>query len=114
MKYKHICFEYERCLDSNPKVLKMCQALLKLRFGVFIVTDLPEDEFRYRLTDFALDNGIYHRNIIFNNKKEKDDAFFKRNGFNLYVTNNEFEVAAINAGKSTPVACHMPYGKFNS
>lgn len=112
MKHKNVCFEYERCLDSNPKVLKMCQAMLKLRFTVYIVTNLPESEFGYRLIDFALDNGIYHRNIIFNNRKEKDDAFFKRYDFHLYITNNEFEVEAININKPTPIACRIPDEKF--
>jgi hypothetical protein len=109
MKAKHVCFQYERCLDSNPQALVTCRAMIKQNFTVYLVTDLPESEFRSKVIDFALDNNIYHRNVIFNNHKPKDDGFFKRYGLGLYLTSNEFEVWALNAGKPNPIACHLPY-----
>ena len=109
MKPKHVCFDYERCLDSNPQALKTCLAMIKYHFAVYIVTDLPESEFGNKIIDFALDNGIYHKNVIFNNRKAKGDAFINRYGLRLYFTSNEFEVVAINAGKPAAIACHMPY-----
>lgn len=111
MKPKRVCFKYERCLDSNPQALKTCRAMVKQLFTIYIVTDLPKDEFGNKIIDFALDNNIYYRNIIFNNNQLKNDDFIKRYDLRLYFTDNEFEATAINKGITNPIACYMPYEK---
>ena len=110
MKQKTIAFQFERCLETNGHAQTLCKSFLKHGYRIYIVTDLPEREFTNHICDFALDTGIYHKNILF----RKTDSIcnpVEQLKLTLFFSANEFEVRALNEGTPRPVACHLPYAR---
>ena len=108
MKNKTIAFHYERCLETNGHAQKLCKSFLKHGYRIYIVTDLPGQEFANRICDFALDTGIYHKNILFKKTDLRCNPV-EQLKLTLFFSANEFEVRALNEGAPRPVACHLPY-----
>ncbi|GAA4020462.1 hypothetical protein GCM10022408_38160 [Hymenobacter fastidiosus] len=110
MKQKTIAFQSERCPETNGHAQTLCRSFLKHGYRIYIVTNLPEQEFADHICDFALDNGIYHRNILF---RKSDDCGnpVEQLKLTLFFSANEFEVRALNEGNPRPVACHLPYAQ---
>lgn len=107
IKQKTIAFQFERCLKTNAHAQTLCKSFLKYGYDIYIVTDLPESEFAYPIRDFALDNGIYHKNIFFR-KAGRPHNLVQELKLQLFFSANEFEVHALNEGLPRPVACHLP------
>ena len=107
MKQKIIAFQFERCLETNGHAQTLCKSFLKHSYCIYIVTNLPEREFANHICDFALDTGIYHKNILF----RKTDSIcnpVEQLKLTLFFSANEFEVRALNEGAPRPMACHLP------
>ena len=109
-KQKTIAFQFERCLETNAHAQTLCKSFLRYGYDIYIVTDLPEREFADHICDFALDNGIYHRNILFR-RSDRTQNLVEQLKLKLFFSANEFEVRALNEGLPRPVACHLPYDR---
>ena len=107
MKHKTIAFQFEQCLETSGHAQALCKSFLKHGYCIYIVTDLPEQEFGNHICDFALDAGIYHKNILFRKTGIRCNPVEQLN-LTLFFSANEFEVRALNDGTPRPVACHLP------
>lgn len=108
MKQKTIAFQFERCLESNAHAQTLCRTFLQHGYSIYLVSDLPEREFYNQVCDFALDTGIYYKNILFR-ELGRAGNLVEQLGLTLFFSANEFEVRALNEGAPRPVACHLPY-----
>lgn len=107
MSQKTFAFQFERCLESNAHAQKLCTTFLKHGYAIYLVSDLPEREFYNKVCDFALDRGIYYKNILFR-ELGRAGNLVEQLGLTLFFSANEFEVRALNQGLPRPVACHLP------
>ena len=110
MRRKVIAFRFERCLETNTHAQTLCKSFLKYGYSIYIVSDLPEQEFYDYVCNFALDNGIYYKNIFFQ-KLGRAGSLVGQLGLTLFFSANEFEVRALNQGLPRPVACYLPYAR---
>lgn len=108
MKQKTIAFRFERCLGNNAHAQTLCKSFLTHGYNIYIITSLPEHEFHNQICDFALDNGIYYRNILFR-ECSVTRTLAEQLKLKLYFSANEFEVRSLNEGIPRPLACHLPY-----
>ena len=113
MKQITVAFRFERCLETNGHAQTLCKSFLRHGCCIYIITDLSKQEFYNHLCDFALDNGIYHKNVIFT-KPGGTGHLIRQLQLKRYFSANASEVWLLNEGLSQPVACLLPCESQNS